>query len=115
MRTAVAVLLLAAAFPLAAQTEARPRPPGTIPLNDVPPPPPMVEADPGLEPQLSTRRDGPNTVTEYRVKGKLFMMRVTPPHGRPYILMDHRGDGQFARQDTLDPGVRVPQWVLVEF
>ena len=43
------------------------------------------------------------------------MMKVTPAHGRPYVLIDHRGDGQFARQDNLDSGLRVPQWVLLEF
>ncbi len=43
------------------------------------------------------------------------MMKVTPAHGRPYVLIDHKGDGQFARQDNLDSGLRVPQWVLLEF
>jgi Protein of unknown function (DUF2782) len=44
------------------------------------------------------------------------MQKVIPKHGRPYILMDHKGDGTFTRQDnTLDNGVRVPQWVLLEF
>jgi hypothetical protein len=44
------------------------------------------------------------------------MMRVTPKHGRPYVLMDNKGDGTFSRLDqTLDGQVRVPQWVLVEF
>ena len=33
----------------------------------------------------------------------------------PYVLVDHKGDGQFARQDNLDSGLRVPQWVLLEF
>jgi len=65
--------------------------------------------------QMTERTEGEQRVQEYRVKGKLFMMRVTPKHGRPYIMIDHKGDGQFARQDNLDSGVRVPQWVLVEF
>ena len=53
---------------------------------------------------------------EYRVRGKVYMQRVTPKHGRPYVLMDHKGDGTFTKQDnTLDNGVRVPQWVLLEF
>jgi len=30
--------------------------------------------------------------------------------------VDHKGDGTFTKQDnTLDTGVRVPQWVLLEF
>lgn len=75
----------------------------------------MVETDPALEPQVSVRTEGEQTIQEYRVGGKLFMMRVTPKHGRPYVMIDHKGDGQFVRQDNLDSGVRVPQWVLVEF
>jgi len=30
--------------------------------------------------------------------------------------MDHKGDGTFTKMDnTLDSGVRVPQWVLLEW
>jgi hypothetical protein len=110
------VLILAAAFavPALAQSTARPRPPGTAPLEE-PPPPPKVEADPALEPQVTIRKEASATITEYRVRGKLFMMRVQPAKGPAYVLIDHKGDGQFARQDTLDSGVRVPQWVLLEF
>jgi hypothetical protein len=108
----LAFLLAAAAY---AQSAPRPRPPGTKPLEEAPPPPAVVETDPSLEPQITIRKDGDNTVSEYRIKGKLYMMKVTPAHGRPYVLIDHKGDGQFARQDNLDSGLRVPQWVLLEF
>jgi hypothetical protein len=110
------VILTALTLPAAAQSTARPRPPGTVPLEEAPPPPAMVEGDPALAPQVTTRTEGGQTFQEYRVKGKLYMVRVTPAHGRPYVLMDHRGDGTFMRQDNpLDNGVRVPQWVLLEF
>jgi hypothetical protein len=114
MRLLLALLVVAFAGSALAQTQARPRPPGTTPLEE-PPPPPRIEFDPALEPQVTLRTEGEQTIQEFRVKGKLFMMRVTPKHGRPYIMIDHKGDGQFARQDGLDSGVRVPQWVLVEF
>jgi hypothetical protein len=115
MRTLIAVFFIALSLSAAAQTGARPRPPGTTPLEE-PPPPPMVEADPAFEPQVTVRTEGEQTIQEYRVKGKLYMQRVTPKHGRPYVLMDHKGDGTFMRQDNpLDSGVRVPQWVLLEF
>ena len=115
MRTLIAVSLIALSFSAAAQSTARPRPPGTTPLEE-PPPPPVVQTDPALEPQVTTRTEGEQTIQEYRVNGKLYMQRVTPRHGRPYILMDHKGDGTFMRQDNpLDNGVRVPQWVLLEF
>ena len=68
--------------------------------------PPLTETDdPSLEPQVTVRTEGEQTVQEYRVNGKLYMMRVTPKHGKPYILMDSRGDGTFTKQDnTLDTG-----------
>jgi hypothetical protein len=116
MRVILAATLLAVCLSAAAQSTARPRPPGTIPLEDVPPPPPMVMTDPALEPQVTVRTVDGQEVQEYRVGGKLFAQRVTPKHGKPYILVDNRGDGTFTRNDNpLDNGVRVPQWVLMEF
>ncbi len=121
-RRSVAVLLaacaLSCALPAAAQSTERPKPPGTVPLEEVPPPPPMTGTGPDNEPepQVTTRTQGDETIQEYRVNGKLFMMRVTPKHGHPYVLMDNKGDGTFVRQDNpLDSGVRVPQWVLLTF
>lgn len=116
MRTLLLALLASFAIEAAAQSAARTRPPGTMPLDEVPPPPAMVEGDPSIEPQVTVRTEDGQSVQEYRVKGKLYMQRVTPKHGRAYVLMDHKGDGTFTRQDnTLDNGVRVPQWVLLDF
>jgi hypothetical protein len=116
MRTLLALTLLAAALGAAAQSPARTRPPGTVPLDEPPPPPMIVVDDPALEPQVTVRTEDETTIQEYRIGGKLYMQRVTPKSGRTYILMDHKGDGTFTRQDnTLDNGVRVPQWVLLEF
>jgi len=116
MRVILAATLLAVSLTAAAQSGARARPPGTLPLDEVPAPPPMALVDPALEPVMTTRMEGEQEVQEYRVKGKLFMQRVTPKHGKPYILIDHQGDGSMTRHDNpLDSGVRVPQWTLLEF
>ncbi len=115
MRLLLATFALCVAAGAAAQSQPRPLPPGTKPLEEVPPPPAVVEGDPALEPQVTIKKDGDKTVAEYRIRGRLYMMKVTPAHGRPYVLIDHKGDGQFARQDNLDSGLRVPQWVLLEF
>jgi hypothetical protein len=116
MRALITLLLVAFAAAGWAQSAARPRPPGTSPLESPPPLPPVAaETDPGLEPQVTVRNEDGQTVQEYRVRGKLFMVRVTPKHGRPYVMIDHKGNGQLARQDNLDSGVRVPQWVIAEF
>jgi len=112
-----AVFATAAVLPLFAQSTERAKPPGTVPLEEVPPPPPLsVEPDNGPAPQVTTRTEGDQTIQEYRINGRLFMQRVTPKHGHPYVLMDNKGDGTFVRQDNpLDSGVKVPQWVLLEF
>jgi hypothetical protein len=125
MRTALriaAVALAAASITAAAQSTERPKPPGTRPLQELPPPPalpPVSPTDaqtPELQPEVTVRKEGDNTYQEYRLRGKLYMVKVTPAHGHPYLLMDNKGDGTFMRQDNpLDSGVRVPQWVLMEF
>ena len=119
MRTLLAILVAAFLIPALAQTGARPRPPGALPLEEVPPPPPLPEVASeanAIEPQVTSRVEGDQTIQEYRHNGRLYMVRVTPRHGRPYVLVDQRGDGQFTRQDgPLQTGLRVPQWVLLEF
>ena len=118
MKTVLAAFLSVLAMNAMAQSTARSLPSGAVPLDAPPPPPALVESDPALEKQTTTttRIDGEQTVEEYRVNGKIVMQRVTPRHGRPYVLRDSKGDGTFTKQDnTLDNGVRVPQWVLLEF
>jgi Protein of unknown function (DUF2782) len=81
----------------------------------VPPPPPL---DPNVavdEPQVTITKETEQTIEEYRVGGKLYMIKVTPKHGKPYYLVDDRGDGKFARQESLDSGFRPPRWVLRQF
>ena len=62
---------------------------------------------------ITTR--GEDKVEEYRANGKLYAIKVTPPHGVPYFLIDATGDGSMVRRDSLDSGVRVPQWVIHSF
>ncbi len=87
-------------------------------LAPVPPPPPL-EADETppeqLEPKVTITRQQDLTIEEYRVGGRLYMIKVIPKHGKPYYLVDDRGDGKFARQESLDSGVRPPRWVLKRF
>ena len=82
------------------------------PILEPPLPPPGFELDPATEPQVTIRKRGEDTVEEYRIAGKLYMMKVTPPGGRPYYLIDERGDGKFARQEGPGTGVRPPMWVI---
>jgi hypothetical protein len=112
IRPLLAALLLAIALPVAAQQS---KPPVLQPLPEPPPPPPGQELDPALEPQVTILKRGTDTVEEHRVNGKLYMIKITPARGKPYYLVDNRGDGTFARQDSLDSGVRPPMWVIFQF
>jgi hypothetical protein len=110
LRRLLGIALLGIALPLAAQ-----QPPKLEPLPEPPPPPPGVAADQALEPQVTITTRGENKVEEYRINGRLYMMKVTPPHGAPYYLIDNNGDGSMVRRDSLDSGLRVPQWVIRTF
>jgi hypothetical protein len=108
----LAVLLFAAALPVAAQQS---KPPVLQPVPEPPPPPPGYELDSAIEPQVTILKRGTDTVEEYRIGGKLYMIKVTPASGTPYYLVDHRGDGTFTRQDNFDSGIRPPMWVIFSF
>lgn len=110
MRRLLAITLFCLALPAFAD-----KPKDLQPLPEVPPPPPGIGLDQPDEPQITITKRGEDTVQEYRIGGKLYMLKVTPPHGVPYYLIDNRGDGTFSRQESLDSGVRVPQWVLGTF
>ena len=114
-----AALLALAMLDASAQSTARARPAGTLPL-DAPPPPPAIIAEaapaPALEPEMAQRLEADKVVEEQRINGKVVQQRVTTRNGRTYVLNDYRADGTFTRQDTtLDERVRVPQWTLLEF
>ncbi|MEQ1667217.1 MAG: DUF2782 domain-containing protein, partial [Sulfuriferula sp.] len=65
-----------------------------------------------IEPEITIKQKGTDTYEEYRHNGKLYMIKVTPKTGKPYYLVDDRGDGQFSRQDSLDTGIRPPMWII---
>jgi hypothetical protein len=111
MRLLVFLFSASLAFSAGAQTD---RPPELVPIPEPPPLPPGTVDGPG-EPQVTIIQRGEDVVEEYRIQGKLYMVKVTPPHGVPYYLVDHRGDGVMTRQDSLDSGLRVPMWVIHSF
>lgn len=87
------------------------QPPG---LQPVPEPPPMAAGavDGDQEPEITILQRGQDKVEEYRLSGKLYMVKVTPPHGVSYYLVDEQGDGVMVRKDTLTSGTRPPMWVI---
>ena len=110
MRRTIFILFSALALNVAAQTQA----PKLEPIPE-PPPPPAGSLNEDLEPQVTITRRGEDKVEEHRINGKVYMLKVTPPHGVPYYLIDNVGDGSWVRQNSIESGVRVPMWVIGTF
>jgi hypothetical protein len=79
--------------------------------TDAPPPP---ATDNGLEqPQIIVRPAPAGKIEEYRMAGRLYMIKVTPDKGPGYYLVDSDGNGSLdTRKDGLGNHITVPQWVL---
>jgi hypothetical protein len=106
-------LFLLATLLFAASALAQNRPPKLEPLPEVPPPPPMVGGPD--EPAVRIPVQENDKVEELRQGGRVVMLKVTPPHGKPYYLVDTTGNGNWMRRESLDDGVRVPMWPLHTF
>jgi len=105
-------LLFLVAFNVAAQN----RPADLQPVPAVPPPPPGIDSwDATLEPQVTIKRNDKETREEFRLNGRLYMIKVTPVGAPPYYLVDQTGNGHFAQTDVGGPTVRPPMWILKEF
>ncbi|BBE49730.1 hypothetical protein OYT1_ch0154 [Ferriphaselus amnicola] len=113
MRRLTLVLLALGLSASALAADSRPAPD----LKPVPPPPAFNadEQPADAEPEVTIKKDEGQVVEEYRAGGRLYMIKITPKHGKPYYLVDDRGDGKFARQESLDSGVRAPSWTIHRF
>ena len=109
MRRVLLPILFAAATGAVAQQP----PPKLEPLPE-PPPPPAIR-DGADEPRVRIAPQEGDRVEEVRDAGRVVMIKVTPPGGVPYYLLDPLGDGNWTRRDALDPGVRVPMWTIKTF
>ena len=107
MRRLLLVLVVALASSLALAQSRRP-PPTLEPLPEPPPPPQM----PVEEPTVRIPVQEGDKVEEIRQGGRIVMLKVTPPNGKPYYLVDTTGNGNWMRRDSLDDGVRVPMWPI---
>jgi hypothetical protein len=78
-----------------------------------PPPPAAIEDGQALEPDVTIVQRKDATVEEYRLNGRLYMVKVVPFIGKPYYLMDNDGDGLMeSRISDLKRDPIVPQWVI---
>lgn len=74
--------------------------------------PEQVESGQTLEPEVTITQRGADTVQEYRLGGRLYMVKIIPSSGVPYYLIDTDGDGQMETRQNDVRSSKVPQWVL---
>lgn len=96
------------------------KPPATLPA---PPPPPENYNPPAApelpdvgqpEPEITITTKGTEIHEEYRLNGRLYMIKVVPKKGKPYYLIDQEGTGQFRRND-FETRISIPNWVIKRF
>jgi len=97
-------LLLAVATQTAAATK-------DVPILPKIPSPPSEETAPTVH--IQTGKNG-DVVEEYRQGGQLYMVRFTPPHGKPYTLRDTNGDGKLDKTDN-NGDVAPVYWTIYEW
>ncbi|MEK7207337.1 MAG: DUF2782 domain-containing protein [Pseudomonadota bacterium] len=125
--TRLLALFLAALLPwhLASAAEPAKTEPGKAPPSNwtVPPPPPPPNKDTPppaeppsaeMEPEITITTKGTELHEEYRLHGRLYMIKVTPAKGKPYYLIDQEGSGNFRRSD-FDTRISIPMWVIKRF
>ncbi len=88
-------------------------------LEPVPEPPDLpdpMESGETIEPEVTIVRKEDRVIHEYRVNGRLYMVKVVPTVGKPYYLLDQDGDGRMeSRIGDIYNNTIVPQWVLFEW
>ncbi|NOY71122.1 MAG: DUF2782 domain-containing protein [Gammaproteobacteria bacterium] len=76
----------------------------------------QAEEDQSLEPEVTIIDGEQHTIEEYRLNGKLYMIKIVPAVGPHYFLVDSDGDGEFETQRyTDDSEMMVPRWTLFEW
>ncbi len=71
---------------------------------------------PAPTPDVTIIQGDDKTIAEYRVHGRLYMIKVTPRKGPPYYLVDTDGDGNLeTRRGELSEDLLIPSWTLMEW
>ena len=74
--------------------------------------PPPVQSGEALEPEVTIIKRDKETIEEYRIEGKLHMVKITPAAGPPYYLLDTDGDGELDTREDSPTNSAVQQWLL---
>lgn len=117
-RLALALAMTVLVYPLVATAQDDLEKPPPIPpadTEDVPIPPKVQDEQ--LEPTVTIRDEDGRQIEEYRVNGKIYMVKVTPKGGVPYYYIDTDGDGRLeldTTQQALNP-VQPVHWKIKEW
>ena len=117
MKSSLLIMLLTSALSVQAQTAAeKPRRPANAEVIDnlVLPelPKGKTKADFDRDHKVTTRSTDAETVTEYRLKGKLYKMVVKPKNAPSYVMIDEKGEGKFVPAGEPGTKISVPMWVI---
>ncbi|MEE8379338.1 MAG: DUF2782 domain-containing protein [Gammaproteobacteria bacterium] len=77
---------------------------------------PAIEDELSPSGQVTIKGDNNEVISEFRINGQLYMIRITPNKGVPYYLVDADGDGNLeTRWNELAPDLLIPAWVLLRW
>ena len=104
------ILLLTFATPTTAQELLPPPELPELPIESPDTEDPFLE-----EPLVIIRKRGEDKIEEYRIDGRIHVIKVTPRIGFPYYLHDNTGNASYSNDGVLDDRVRPPMWLIFEF
>jgi len=84
--------------------------PGDVPI------PPKIQ-DEQIEPTVTIREEEGRMIEEYRMNGRVYMVKVTPKGGVPYYYIDDDGDGTLeldVSRQAMEP-VQPVYWKVKEW
>lgn len=113
MRTSQLLLLLAGLVTFQLAVAGNPSDLQEVPGAGPDPVGPMEDGQ-AIEPDVTIVQRKDATVQEYRVNGRLYMVKIKPIIGPSYYLVDQDGDGRLeARVGNLaNQNPVIPQWVI---
>ena len=75
--------------------------------------PDQIVSGENMSPDITITRNKKGETTEYKVNGKLYMIKISPAGAPAYYMVDSDGDGDLeTRYSGLQDGMQVPQWML---
>ncbi|MDB5801104.1 MAG: hypothetical protein JWL63_2043 [Rhodocyclales bacterium] len=114
-RIALGCLVLGLSAAVLADTVVPP-PPKLEPIEE-PRAPVTANSSPAAKPEseMTVKKHGEDRIEEFRLKGRLYMIKVYPSVGLPYTLVDDRGDGVFNRYDPRGIPNKNAQWNVLSW